>query len=166
MSEKTVIKNYYFRDNSKNFEYVGNYYEAAERSNSTHDDDIEDVDFEVVGECEKQNDGAYTEDNHVLRLGGRVVPLELMGNKAQAVLDKLRSADILDEQYKPNRGLTWWQKGELADLIAAELFIEHKWKVFSQYWELNKGTLRKSFNIAKESPQKDEFDRKIRAILK
>ena len=144
MSEEKIIKNYYFHDNSKHFEHVENYYESAESYNKTHADDIEDVDFEVVDE----------------------EPAQLMGRRAEKVFDKLRKADILDEQYMPKGDMTWWQKGELAYLIAAELCIQNTWQVFGQYWNLDAEALRGGFNKAKENSKKDDFDKKIMAILK
>ena len=94
------------------------------------------------------------------------VSQELNNEKARSVLGKLNQAGILDECFKPVNKLKGWEKGELVDLIAAELCIQNKWKVFEQFWNLDAESLRSGFNKAKDSSKKDDFDKKIMAILK
>lgn len=169
MSEDRVIKNFHFHDNSKYIGRIENYYESAEYNNAKHVDDVDDVedaDFEVVDDNDSRDDESCTEVKRVFRFGGRVEPPELMDAKAQKVFAKLRNANILDEYDYPKSDLTWWQKGELAYLLAAELCIQNTWKVFSQYWKMNAGTLRSAFNRARECNKKDDFDKKIQAILR
>lgn len=166
MSEEKIIKNYYFHDNSKHFEHIENYYESAEHNCKTHADDIEDVDFEVVDEDYEQCGKSYSETKHAPRIEGRVIPAQLMGRHAEKVLSRLREANILDEGYKPKGNMTWWQKGELAYLVAVELCIQNTWQVFGQFWNLDAESLRSGFNKAKDSSKKDDFDKKIMAILK
>ena len=161
MSEDRVINNFY--DNSKCIAYVGNYYESAEYNNAKHVDDVDDVedaDFEVVDDYDSRYDEPHTEDKHVFRLGGRVEPTELRGAKARKVFAKLRNANILDEYDYPKSEMSWWQKGELADLIAAELCIQNTWKVFSQYWKMDTEALRSGFNKAKTMKKKMILTRK------
>ncbi|MDU6449668.1 MAG: hypothetical protein E6544_10250 [Prevotella sp.] len=58
------------------------------------------------------------------------------------------------------------KEGELADILATELNIQHTWKVFGVFWDMDAESLRGGFNKAKDHAYKYDFDEEIMDILR
>ena len=78
----------------------------------------------------------------------------------------LRNAQILNDDFKPVNKMPWWKRGELADILATELNIQHTWKVFGVFWDMDAESLRGGFNKAKDHAYKYDFDEEIMDILR
>lgn len=125
------------------------------------------VDLEVVNDQskpEKNEDEEYTPSCFLLE--GRVVPVELCNDRATKIFRLLRNAQILNDDFKPVNKMPWWKRGELADILATELNIQHTWKVFGVFWDMDAESLRGGFNKAKDHALKFDFDEKIMDILR
>lgn len=63
-------------------------------------------------------------------------------------------------------GLSWAERGYLAQQIAYKLNIEHQWKAFAKLWHCDADTLRSAYNRAKDMPKMAAFDEKIKEIIR
>ena len=107
------------------------------------------VDLEVVNDQSKPGkDEEHTPSCFLLE--GRVVPVELCNDRATKIFRLLRNAQILND----------------ADILATELNIQHNWKVFGVFWDMDAESLRGGFNKAKDHALKFDFDEKIMDILR
>jgi len=80
---------------------------------------------------------------------------------------KLREAKILDSHNMPVKGLSWAEKGILADAIAEYVGIEEKWDFFKKQWNVkNKETLRSGYNKGLKTNKGWKFKNKIGKIIK
>ena len=55
---------------------------------------------------------------------------------------------------------------ELRYILATELNIQHTWKVFGIFWDMDAESLRGGFNKAKDHAYKYHFDEEIMDILR
>lgn len=92
-------------------------------------------------------------------------PSELATDKAQGVLQTLQQIGMLDENYQPAHGLSWAERGYLAQQIAFRLDIEHQWVTFGKLWHCDGSSLRSGYNRAKDMPKMAAFDEKIKVIF-
>ena len=123
------------------------------------------VDLEVVNDQSKpEKDEEHTPSCFLLE--GRVVPVELCNDRATKIFRLLRNAQILNDDFKPVNKMPWWKRGELADILATELNIQHTWKVFGIFWDMDAESLRGGFNKAKDHAYKYDFDEEIMNILR
>lgn len=117
------------------------------------------VDLEVVNDQSKpEKDEEYTPSCFLLE--GRVVPIELCNARATKIFRLLRNAQILNDDFKPVNKMPWWKRGELADILATELNIQHTWKVFGIFWDMDAESLRGGFNKAKDHAYKYDLMKK------
>ena len=56
--------------------------------------------------------------------------------------------------------------GEDKTTVGIELNIQHTWKVFGVFWDMDAESLRGGFNKAKDQALKFDFDEKIMDILR
>ena len=92
------------------------------------------------------------------------IPTELTTPKAQGVLQGLRRIGLLDEAFQP-LGMSWAERGYLAQQIAFKLDIEHQWVAFSRLWHCEAAALRSGYNRAKDMPKMAAFDERIKDII-
>ncbi len=92
------------------------------------------------------------------------MPQELTTEKAKCVLRRLQQIGILDANFQPI-GLSWAERGYLAQQVAYKLNIEHQWKTFAQLWHCDAASLRSGYNRAKDMPKIEDFDEKIKDIV-
>lgn len=88
------------------------------------------------------------------------VPPELTTQRAQRLLQTLQRAGLLDAALQPI-GISWAERGYLAQRIAFELNIEHQWVVFGKLWRCEASALRSGYNRAKDMPKMADFEEKI-----
>jgi len=114
------------------------------------------VDLEVGNDQSKPGkDEEHTPSCFLLE--GRVVPVELCNDRATKIFRLLRNAQILNDDFKPVNKMPWWKRGELADILATELNIQHTWKVFGVFWDMDAESLRGGFNKAKDHAYKYQY---------
>lgn len=77
----------------------------------------------------------------------RPMPRELDTPKARKVLDGLVGIKVLDANYQP-QGLSWTLRSFLAYHISVKVGFTNVWKVFSEFWGMNAGTLKARYNEA------------------
>ena len=92
------------------------------------------------------------------------VPGVFATEKARRVMQGLQETGLLDGSLQPV-GLSWAEKGYLAQQIAYKLGITHQWKVFGELWHCDNETLRNGYNRAKEMEKMADFDKKIKKII-
>jgi len=90
------------------------------------------------------------------------MPEVLKTEEATTLLDKLKSAGLLDEEYQPIN-LSRAFKAVLANTIAAELNIEKKWKVFEEFWNIR--ALASAYTKAILQNNVVDFIKKVEAII-
>lgn len=91
-------------------------------------------------------------------------PKELQTEEAMAVLDKLKNADLLTEDYKPKGNMSLTEKALLAGMISGEIFNKNYWVPFQKHWGMNNlSSLNSKANNQKKS---GEFIEKIKNALK
>lgn len=91
-------------------------------------------------------------------------PKELQTEEAMAVLDKLKNADLLTEDYKPKGNMSLTEKALLAGMISGEIFNKNYWVPFQKYWGMN--NLSSLNNKANNQKKSGEFIEKIKNALK
>lgn len=85
--------------------------------------------------------------------------------EAEALLDKLSAAGIVDECWQPV-GLTGEQKGLLASEVAGLLHIRALWQFFGLLWDESPNTLRSYFNKGMGSAAGGRFLDRLKDALK
>ena len=135
-----------------------------ERQNESPDESLgenlaENLDENLNGNLDENLNGS-AEGNH-----GEAIPPELATQKAQGVLQALQRIGLLDEEAQPMGGLSWAERGYLAQQIAYKLGIEYQWKTFAQLWNCDAASLRSGYNRAKDMPKMAAFDEKIKDIV-
>lgn len=93
-----------------------------------------------------------------------ILPEPLRTAEAQGVLERLRSAGILDGRWQPV-GLSIAQKGVLASLLADRLEIKNLWKTFGGLWRMNSETLRTGCGKSMEQRRISVFRERVRKVM-
>lgn len=93
------------------------------------------------------------------------MPREFSTARAKDVFQGLQRIGLLDADFQPI-GLSWAERGYLAQQIAYKLNIEHQWKAFAKLWHCDADTLRSAYNRAKDMPKMAAFDEKIKEIIR
>lgn len=92
------------------------------------------------------------------------LPEPLRTAEAQALLERMCSAGILDGRWQPI-GLSITQKGVLASELADRLGIKHQWKTFGGLWHMNSETLRTGCGKSMDQRRISEFRERIRKVM-
>lgn len=92
------------------------------------------------------------------------LPEPLRTAEAQALLERMCSAGILDGRWQPV-GLSITQKGVLASELADRLGIKHLWKTFGGLWHMNSETLRTGCGKSMDQRRISEFRERIRKVM-
>lgn len=92
------------------------------------------------------------------------LPEPLRTAEAQALLERMCSAGILDGRWQPI-GLSITQKGVLASELADRLGIKHLWKTFGGLWHMNSETLRTGCGKSMDQRRISEFRERIRKVM-
>ncbi len=111
---------------------------------------------EEVDLAPQEGEGASPEDG--------TLPQVFATEKARRVMQGLQETGLLDGSLQPV-GLSWAEKGYLAQQIAYKLGITHQWKVFGELWHCDNETLRNGYNRAKEMEKMADFDKKIKGVV-
>lgn len=90
---------------------------------------------------------------------------ELSTPQARELLSKLVGAGVLDEALQPV-GLSYAEKGVLANLLASRLGIANLWRVFGALWGVKPDTLRSAFNKGMEQVKTSSFQDKINTMIR
>lgn len=136
--------------------YIEHYHAQSVASSTT----FEHKDETPRQEAETSQQEPETSNNQEASL-----PSELATDKAQGVLQTLQQIGLLDENYQPAHGLSWAERGYLAQQIAFRLDIEHQWVTFGKLWHCDGSSLRSGYNRAKDMPKMAAFDEKIKVIF-
>lgn len=97
-------------------------------------------------------------------LADDLLPEPLRTAEAQALLERMCSAGILDGRWQPV-GLSITQKGVLASELADRLGIKHLWKTFGGLWHMNSETLRTGCGKSMDQRRISEFRERIRKVM-
>lgn len=97
-------------------------------------------------------------------LADDLLPEPLRTAEAQALLERMCSAGILDGRWQPV-GLSITQKGVLASELADRLGIKHLWKTFGGLWHMNSETLRTGCGKSMDQRRIGEFRERIRKVM-
>lgn len=92
------------------------------------------------------------------------LPEPLRTAEAQALLERMCSAGILDGRWQPV-GLSITQKDVLASELADRLGIKHLWKTFGGLWHMNSETLRTGCGKSMDQRRISEFRERIRKVM-
>ena len=91
------------------------------------------------------------------------LPDVLRTPEAEALLEKLGEAGVLDAQWHPV-GLSNAEKGTLIEYISEKLDIRAKWKFFGRLWAIDSETLRTSKSRGLEQDKTWKFRERIDAL--
>lgn len=107
--------------------------------------------------------GAETmEDEGGARQDEAELPRGLKRDDVKLFLEKLKQADIVDENFKPkvsNRNASI-----LADFIGTTFNIKSKWKDFGELWGMDKEVLRSTFNNITNNDEDKKFCKLLRKL--
>ena len=92
-----------------------------------------------------------------------VLPEILRTSDAEALLAKLRGANMVDAMWQPI-GLSNAEKGTLIDYIAEKLDIRNKWKFFGNLWQTDSETLRTAKARGLEQDKTWKFRERLEAL--
>ena len=92
------------------------------------------------------------------------VPSQLASQRAQCLMLALQQGGLLDNGLQPI-GMSWAERGYLAQQIAFKLNIENQWVTFGKLWHCDASALRSGYNRAKDMPKMASFEEKIKAFL-
>ena len=92
------------------------------------------------------------------------VSSELTSQRAQCLMLALQQGGLLDNDLQPI-GMSWAERGYLAQRIAFKLNIEKQWVTFGKLWHCDASALRSGYNRAKDMPKMASFEEKIKAFL-
>lgn len=103
----------------------------------------------------------------------RKLPKELDTPQAREMLEKLQKAGYLDEQFrarKKENGLdiiSGTEKAMISDIIADKLEMKKGtwYKVFAEFWNMNRDSLRSSFYKSGGLTKQSDFIKMIKKIL-
>ncbi|MDO4160421.1 MAG: hypothetical protein Q4D41_08195 [Prevotellaceae bacterium] len=168
----------HFYDNSSVFRVGGNVYYSNQTYNyrnvndKRRSDRPERKNYRPKKKRRPKNNNAYNfieaeeviEDTHV-----KALPCKLSTPEAKAMLDKLRAARLLDDNYMPTSRVSLAQKGIIASSLADRLGIRDLWKTFGDHWGVKKETLRSAFNNtinASLDSDYNNFKDRIKRLLK
>lgn len=90
------------------------------------------------------------------------LPQELQPEEAQALLEKFQNAGKLDENYQPVN-LTRAYMAIMANSIAVELNLQHKWSLFENLWGVN--ALSSAYTRALNQKNSSELIKEIERII-
>lgn len=93
-----------------------------------------------------------------------IIPASLRTTEAERVLERLRSAGIVDSRWQPV-GLSNAEKGVLASLLADRLDIGCLWQTFGDLWRMKPETLRTACNKGMEQKRTGEFLERVKRSL-
>lgn len=93
-----------------------------------------------------------------------IIPASLRTTEAERVLERLRSAGIVDSRWQPV-GLSNAEKGVLASLLADRLDIGCLWQTFGDLWRMKPETLRSAYNKGMEQKRTGEFLERVKRSL-
>lgn len=93
-----------------------------------------------------------------------IIPASLRTTEAERVLERLRSAGIVDSRWQPV-GLSNAEKGVLASLLADRLDIGSLWQTFGDLWRMKPETLRSAYNKGMEQKRTGEFLERVKRSL-
>lgn len=91
------------------------------------------------------------------------LPDVLRTPEAEALLEKLSEAGVLDAQWQPV-GLSNAEKGTLVEYMSEQLGIRAKWKFFGRLWAIDSETLRTSKSRGLEQDKTWKFRERIDAL--
>lgn len=103
-------------------------------------------------------------EQEAVLLAEDLLPEPLRTAEAQALLERMCSAGILDGRWQPV-GLSITQKGVLASELADRLGIKHLWKTFGGLWHMNSETLRTGCGKSMDQRRISEFRERIRKVM-
>ena len=92
------------------------------------------------------------------------IPEELNTPKAAQLMQKLVSAGLLNNNWKPV-DLSIAERGYLADEITRRLKIKNKWKIMGALWNENPETLRQGMYSAFNQKKTSVFIEKLKKIF-
>lgn len=93
-----------------------------------------------------------------------IIPASLRTTEAERVLERLRSAGIVDSRWQPV-GLSNAEKGVLASLLADRLDIGSLWQTFGGLWRMKPETLRSAYNKGMDQKGMAEFMERVKRVL-
>ena len=94
-----------------------------------------------------------------------VLPEVLTTPQAEALLDKLCAAGMVDGRWQPT-GLKGEQRGLLANEVAVHLGISTPWVLFGHLWSEKPDTLRSYFNKGMGSKNGTAFLDRMKEVFK
>ena len=95
---------------------------------------------------------------------GAEKPKELKGEQAEALMERLVEAELLDDGWQPV-GLSGAEKALVARAVGERLGIHEVWQVFGRLWNVKPESLRAFFNRALEQRKSLGFQDRLKKLF-
>lgn len=95
---------------------------------------------------------------------GAEKPKELKGERAEALMERLVEAELLDDGWQPV-GLSGAEKALVARAVGERLGIHEVWQVFGRLWNVKPESLRAFFNRALEQRKSLGFQDRLKKLF-
>ena len=95
---------------------------------------------------------------------GAEKPKELKGEQAEALMERLVDAELLDDGWQPV-GLSGAEKALVARAVGERLGIHEVWQVFGRLWNVKPESLRAFFNRALEQRKSLGFQDRLKKLF-